>query len=143
MKPAPTCCFCGVVVLSFDEVMGWVPGAEHLSGVDDGSAGRGFIRHPETGARLCRPCFETVREFADKDQEEQQKEVSRKARREISTAVRIRVLRRGEFRCAICPATERLTIDHIVPVAHGGSNDETNLQVLCSPCNSRKGARTA
>ncbi len=32
-----------------------------------------------------------------------------------------------------------LTIDHIVPRAHGGSNKLYNLQPMCSPCNSAKG----
>lgn len=32
-------------------------------------------------------------------------------------------------------------VDHIVPVARGGGHDRGNLQVLCAPCNLRKGAR--
>lgn len=30
-------------------------------------------------------------------------------------------------------------IDHIVPIANGGTTDPTNLQVLCEPCNKKKG----
>lgn len=41
--------------------------------------------------------------------------------------------------CAACGATENLTLDHIEPLAAGGTNDLENLQVLCQPCNSRKG----
>lgn len=61
-------------------------------------------------------------------------------------------LRKGLFfrdrgRCAICSsdltgllATDhKLAIDHIVPLAIGGINDPTNLQILCDVCNSRKG----
>lgn len=33
-----------------------------------------------------------------------------------------------------------LEIDHVVPRVLGGTNEDTNLQALCSPCNRRKGA---
>lgn len=43
--------------------------------------------------------------------------------------------------CPECGSADDLTIDHIVPIARGGSNDLENLAVLCRPCNSRKGTR--
>jgi len=45
--------------------------------------------------------------------------------------------------CLCCGSTERLEIDHIVPLDWGGSNDVENLQVLCKPCNSSKSNRHA
>ncbi|WP_221178304.1 HNH endonuclease [Pseudomonas protegens] len=30
-------------------------------------------------------------------------------------------------------------IDHIVPISNGGTTDPTNLQILCEPCNKKKG----
>jgi 5-methylcytosine-specific restriction endonuclease McrA len=42
--------------------------------------------------------------------------------------------------CVHCGADEDLTIDHIIPVAAGGTDDPANLQVLCRRCNSAKGA---
>jgi hypothetical protein len=51
-----------------------------------------------------------------------------------------RVFGRDGYRCRACGRTDRLSIDHIVPIARGGSNDIRNLQTLCLPCNLRKGA---
>lgn len=48
-----------------------------------------------------------------------------------------RVLAAG--RCAWCGATKSLTVDHIVPLAAGGSNRLNNLQCLCRNCNLAKG----
>jgi 5-methylcytosine-specific restriction endonuclease McrA len=42
-------------------------------------------------------------------------------------------------RCLACGATEDLSVDHIHPLSLGGSNEITNLQVLCCECNSLKG----
>lgn len=42
-----------------------------------------------------------------------------------------------------CEATEKLTLDHVVPIALGGMHDLRNAQVLCGPCNSAKQARHA
>jgi 5-methylcytosine-specific restriction endonuclease McrA len=43
--------------------------------------------------------------------------------------------------CVKCRAMKDLTWDHIVPLAKGGLNELSNLQVLCRSCNAKKGAR--
>jgi 5-methylcytosine-specific restriction endonuclease McrA len=43
--------------------------------------------------------------------------------------------------CVVCGTMEDLTFDHIVPLAKGGTNELSNLQVLCRACNSKKGAK--
>lgn len=48
--------------------------------------------------------------------------------------------RDGAF-CCRCGTVANLTLDHITPLARGGANRIENLQVLCQPCNSRKGTR--
>jgi hypothetical protein len=41
--------------------------------------------------------------------------------------------------CVKCHSTDDLTLDHIVPRSKGGSDDKSNLQILCRCCNSSKG----
>jgi 5-methylcytosine-specific restriction endonuclease McrA len=49
---------------------------------------------------------------------------------------------RQRGKCAGCSVALRkgYHIDHIVPLAGGGTNWITNIQLLCGPCNVRKGA---
>lgn len=60
-----------------------------------------------------------------------------------TVAARDALLMAQSFLCANPHCCEPLTvgnrtIDHIVALANGGSNDIINLQWLCRPCNSRK-----
>ncbi|MHB8188944.1 MAG: HNH endonuclease [Ferrimicrobium sp.] len=43
--------------------------------------------------------------------------------------------------CERCGSESDLTVDHIIPLARGGSHDIDNLQTLCRSCNSSKGKR--
>lgn len=43
--------------------------------------------------------------------------------------------------CLAC-GSENITVDHVVPLASGGTNTIDNLQPLCGPCNSSKGNKT-
>lgn len=50
-----------------------------------------------------------------------------------------------ERKCNGCKkifAFRNMTLDHILPRSRGGTDDPKNLQLLCAPCNSSKGART-
>ncbi len=42
--------------------------------------------------------------------------------------------------CAFCGSTDGLSLDHIYPLAKGGSHSPDNWQCLCINCNSAKGA---
>ena len=61
----------------------------------------------------------------------------------IPEATRREVLERDKFRCKICGASRQdgaiLHIDHIHPASKGGSNELSNLRVLCRDCNVGKG----
>lgn len=56
-------------------------------------------------------------------------------RMKVSRQMRDETYRRDGWRCLFCRATERLTIDHIVPRAFGGSNHPNNRRTLCTACN--------
>ncbi|MBN1135855.1 MAG: HNH endonuclease [Anaerolineae bacterium] len=58
--------------------------------------------------------------------------------------VRFEVFKRDAFTCQYCGRSAPdvvLVIDHITPVAAGGSNDIMNLVTSCESCNAGKGAR--
>lgn len=43
--------------------------------------------------------------------------------------------------CRSCGTTTELQFDHVIPVTLGGGSSAENLQILCGPCNRRKGVR--
>ena len=61
------------------------------------------------------------------------------------TFSRRNVARRDRHTCQYCgaqPGWDALTIDHVVPRAHGGPTNWTNCVAACARCNARKADRT-
>jgi len=59
----------------------------------------------------------------------------------VSKRTRFEVLRRDGFTCHYCGSGApdvKLTVDHVVPVALGGSDDPSNLVAACKDCNAGK-----
>jgi len=52
-----------------------------------------------------------------------------------------RIGERDGFSCQHCGVESGLTVDHVIAVINGGTDDDANLQLLCRSCNSRKGTR--
>jgi len=64
-------------------------------------------------------------------------------RKAIGKKVRFEVFKRDGFQCHYCgasPPKAILHVDHIHPVARGGTNSTDNLITSCSVCNIGKGA---
>jgi hypothetical protein len=64
----------------------------------------------------------------------------------VSKRLRYEVLRRDNHACRYCGASApeaKLTVDHVVPVTLGGTDDPSNLVTACEPCNSGKSATPA
>ncbi len=65
------------------------------------------------------------------------------ARRKIPARLQEQVRQRANYLCEYCHASEqwqyvRFTVDHIVPLALGGTNSLDNLALACFHCNRRK-----
>lgn len=61
----------------------------------------------------------------------------------ISDQLREKVRQTAQYRCGFCLFQECYSlsvfqIDHIIPVAQGGTNNEENLWLVCEPCNRAK-----
>ncbi|ECC6921930.1 HNH endonuclease [Salmonella enterica] len=61
------------------------------------------------------------------------------------TLLRERIMQRDNFICQPCRqqgiATPATAVDHIKPKAHGGTDDDSNLQAICEACHRMKTAR--
>ena len=60
------------------------------------------------------------------------------SRKAISTRTRFLILKRDGFTCQYCGASAprvELHVDHVIPVAAGGTNDPDNLVSACRDCN--------
>ncbi|MCA6430306.1 MAG: HNH endonuclease [Cytophagales bacterium] len=58
--------------------------------------------------------------------------------RQHYTAMKRQLREKWSYECAYCGAKEKtkeLTLDHVIPLAHGGTDDYNNLVPACSRCN--------
>src|SRR5260370_891325 len=86
-------------------------------------------------------------EFVDEPSPEPDKKQRRKRAkpdpRAVSARLRFKIFQRDEFGCRYggrTPPQVQLEIDHIVPLAQGGQDEESNLTTSCKACNRGKGA---
>lgn len=64
---------------------------------------------------------------------------------------RVRIFERDGWRCwycglvlprEACELKDSPTLDHVIPLEHGGDSNESNLVCACRRCNSQKGTKT-
>ena len=66
-------------------------------------------------------------------------EVEPARRRAIPDDVKLLVWTRDKGKCNHCGSQNELQFDHVIPLSLGGGSTDANLQILCGPCNRRKG----
>ena len=69
---------------------------------------------------------------------ENTKETQKLERNGVSFKLRWTILKRDNFKCVACGSSDKLEIDHIIPIVKGGKSTEENLQSLCFKCNRGK-----
>jgi len=91
--------------------------------------------HPDNHSQWCRTNKERRREQARANDHR------RRARQRDATIEAVNeatIYARDMHMCVYCGATNNLTLDHIVPLASGGTHCEDNLVVACLSCNCSK-----
>lgn len=87
-----------------------------------------------------------ILKLIEKEKEREKVKESVKYERSMMTdSLRYDILKRDNFRCQICGATQedgvKLHVDHIKPVSKGGKTVKENLRTLCDRCNMGKSAK--
>lgn len=98
-------------------------------------------RRNEFGITVCQKRLNTIIEviemsfFRKYDYREKRKEFNNQRKRLFE------ILIKKNNKCLHCGYSEKLSIDHVIPLIKGGSNHTSNLQILCISCNSKKGSK--
>lgn len=64
--------------------------------------------------------------------------IENKRKRSRPSHKKTKIIGRDGYSCAECGSTEDLELHHIVPVSLGGSDEDSNLQLLCKVCHHRR-----
>lgn len=103
------------------------------------------------GVSICNECADTIMnlkyhkhsgQYLTWENEEQRGRKAKRRSEWVSRARRNQLYERDGYRCRYCGGYQGLTLDHLLPVAQGGSHESENLVTCCKSCNSKKGART-
>lgn len=105
----------------------------------------GFTPKPSKESRIKANAAKRAGVEAMKRKADKEAGVDRRKREGISPKLRSLILERCHNACVMCgqigTPENPLQIGHVVPVAQGGTNDESNLRAECRDCNLGGGAR--
>ncbi len=77
---------------------------------------------------------------------EQTRRQKRKKQLRINSSIKKRFYKDIiEYPCCYCKSIfkiSNLTIEHIIPLSFGGTNDKSNIDLACAPCNQKRGRET-
>ena len=93
--------------------------------------------------RQARECWEANNPERKKVHRENRRARERSAPGDLSPDIALRLLELQRGRCGVCRSelgSDR-ELDHIFPLALGGENSDSNMQLLCRPCNRSKGKK--
>ena len=86
-------------------------------------------------------CLAYAKAYKSTPQYKTKRKLLRARRRMKKTQLRQRLWFLQKGRCAWCQRKMGEThLDHVMPVARGGTNQQQNFQLLCPPCNLMKGS---
>lgn len=60
----------------------------------------------------------------------------------LTTNEWIEIMKKYNGKCLCCGSSEKISIDHIIPISKGGGHVADNVQPLCISCNSSKSVKT-
>jgi hypothetical protein len=96
---------------------------------------------------ICLSCVYVVHNYHIINGEYTKYEEIKHKRIAISASLRRKIFIRDHWRCVLCNEGHEqnavLSIDHIIPVCKGGTNNEDNLRTLCLACNIGKNTKDA
>lgn len=86
------------------------------------------------------------RAWAKANREREREYATRRGAKKLNRLPRGAIQRAGNLQgwLCVCGANLRASgyhIDHVVPLAKGGAHSEENIQLLCGPCNLKKGTK--
>lgn len=94
-------------------------------------------RQPTSPGPRCPPCTKRRTQRYEADRRRREGSSTQRGYGAEWRRLRSKVLREQPF-CQACGSSDRLHVDHIIPLKRGGTSTPVNVRVLCRSCHSKK-----